>query len=239
MRRAPPGDTVIRHESSSLLVVDKPAGVTVIPAPGVDPGLCLHHQLQAARGERLWVVHRLDRETSGLVAFARTADEHRRLSMAWEAHQVRKTYVAFTAGALEPAEGRIEIALHEARRGKARPAGPGEAGAKAAVTDYVVRRTWKVGDRAVSLVELWPKTGRHHQLRVHLRAAGAPILFDAVYGRGAIPPSLADGPCARLALHASRLDLPCRGGERMIVASPLPADLTALRGALDAMERAG
>lgn len=226
---------MIVHESPSLLVVDKPAGVTVIPAPGVDPDACLHHRLQAERGERLWVVHRLDRETSGLVVFARSADAHRRLSMAWEAHEVRKTYVAYVAGAPDPARGRIEVALHEARRGKARPARPGEAGAKAAVTDYVVRRSWKVGDRVVSLVELWPKTGRHHQLRVHLRAIDAPILFDAVYGRGATPAALIGGPCARLALHASRLDLPGDEGERLVVESPLPPDLVALGEALDAI----
>jgi RluA family pseudouridine synthase len=218
----------VLHEDIDLVAVAKPAGVTVIPAPRTPASACLHHRVAAERGERLWVVHRLDRDTSGVVVFARTAEAHRRLSQAFESREVRKTYLAFVRGRLEPPRGRIDIALHEARRGKSRPAASGEAGTRHAITDYVVRGTWDIGDGEISLVELSPATGRHHQLRVQLRAVGTPILFDAVYGRGATPRTLTDGPCRRLALHASRLDVPDAAGARLVIDAPLPEDVRAL-----------
>jgi 23S rRNA-/tRNA-specific pseudouridylate synthase len=90
----------------------------------------------------------------------------------------------------------------------------------------------------VCLVEAQPVTGRHHQIRVHLRSAGAPILFDPLYGRGLMPDWLAGAPCERLALHARRIEIPApRGGGRLVVEAPLAADLLALSGWLDA--RAG
>jgi 23S rRNA-/tRNA-specific pseudouridylate synthase len=154
--------------------------------------------------------------------------------MAFEHRHVEKTYLAFAAGEL-PLRGRPTVPLHAARRGKARPARPGEPGAREAVTEYVVRRRWQRGDTLVSLLEVHPLTGRHHQIRVHLRAAGAPLLFDPLYGRGLMPPQLAHAPCRRLALHASRLDLPSPGGGgRLVVAAPLAPDLEELVAWLDA-----
>jgi 23S rRNA-/tRNA-specific pseudouridylate synthase len=83
-----------------------------------------------------------------------------------------------------------------------------------------------------------PLTGRHHQIRVHLRSAGAPILFDPLYGRGLMPEALAGAPCARLALHARRIDVPApRGAGRVVVEAPFPADLAALVEWLDAEGR--
>jgi RluA family pseudouridine synthase len=222
------------YEDDALVVVDKPAGVPVIPAPGWPPDTCVQARAAAAIGARLWVVHRLDRETSGTLAFARTADAHRALSQAFEQRDVSKVYQALVAGVPAVARGAIETALHDARRGRSRPAQPGEPGAKAASTDYEVRRIWRHGDSAVGLVEARPRTGRHHQIRVHLRALGTPILADAVYGRGSRP--LPDGAmCGRLALHASALDLPHPGEARRVsVASAWPADLEAVSSWLEA-----
>ena len=183
-------------------------------------------------GSRLWVVHRLDRETSGLVLFARDAEAHRALSLAFERREIGKRYLAFTAGEPPQAEGRVELALHAARRGKTRPARPGEAGAKPAATQYRSLSRWRFDGALVALVELEPETGRQHQLRVHLRALGAPILGDRLYGRSAV--ELAGSPLARLALHAARLTLP--GGPGRAARSfeaPLAADLVAFRGWLD------
>jgi 23S rRNA-/tRNA-specific pseudouridylate synthase len=102
------------------------------------------------------------------------------------------------------------------------------------VTEYRALRTWDLDGSAVSLVEARPLTGRHHQIRVHLRWAGSPILFDPLYGRGLTPASLSGPPCARLALHALRIDLPAPAGEgRLQVEAPLPADLVALAEWLD------
>jgi tRNA pseudouridine32 synthase/23S rRNA pseudouridine746 synthase len=214
---------MILDEDADLLAVAKPAGIPVIPARGEDPGACLQKQLEASRGERLWVVHRIDRDTSGVVVFARTAASHRALSMAFEAREMSKTYVAFAAGALDGVT-RIDLALHEARKGKSRPAAPGEAGGKPAVTEIEVEARWTVGGETVARVRCHPVTGRHHQIRVHLRAQEAPIVHDPLYGKRTLRGPLAAAPCPRLALHAAALVMP--GGRTF--RAPLPDDMQAL-----------
>lgn len=212
-----------------LVAVAKPAGVTVIPGRDQPATACLRAQLEAARGEPLWVVHRLDRDTSGVVVFARTADAHRALSMAFEARRVEKRYLAWVGGAL-PGEGRVTAPMVPGRKGAMRIARPGDQGQLAADTSYVVVRRWQRAGAAAARVELRPKTGRQHQLRVHLAHAGAPIWFDPLYG-GAAP---ADAPSARLALHAHRLTVPSPRGPWRTIEAPLPDDLAALDAWLDA-----
>ena len=213
----------VLHEDAELVAVAKPAGVAVIPARGEPPEACLQHVVAAARGERLWVVHRIDKDTSGVVVFARTAAAHRMLNIAFEERQVTKGYVAFAAGALEGV-ARIDVPLHEARKGKSRPAEPDEPGAKHAVTELAIERRWTRDGAVVSKVRCRPITGRHHQLRVHLRWAGAPILHDPLYGKDTLRGPLAAAPCPRLALHAAELTVP--GGRTFL--APLPDDLVAL-----------
>jgi RluA family pseudouridine synthase len=216
-------DPAIIYQDSDLIAVSKDSGEPVIPTGGGPRDACLHRRLEAQVGARLWVVHRLDREASGLVVFARSAEAHRALSMAFEHREVEKHYVAFALGALQAGSGDLDVALHDARRGKTRPAEPGEPGAREAVTHYVVRRRWRRGAHDVWLVNLRPLTGRRHQIRVHLRAAGAPILFDPLYGR-ALPGETFEGaPCSRLALHARRLVL-----KGLLLEAPLAPDLVAL-----------
>jgi tRNA pseudouridine32 synthase/23S rRNA pseudouridine746 synthase len=223
------------HEDHDLVAVAKPAGEPVIPARGEPPRDCVQRRLERQVGGRLFVVHRIDRDASGVVVFARNADAHRALSLAFEHRQVVKTYAAFVAGSIEPSRGRIDLPLHSARKGKTRPARPGEAGAQPSSTEYATRRRWTLGAERVSLLEAHPLTGRHHQIRVHLRAAGTPILFDALYGRGRMPGAVAGAPCTRLALHARRIDVPApRGSGRLLVEAPLPPDLAALAEWLDA-----
>jgi tRNA pseudouridine32 synthase/23S rRNA pseudouridine746 synthase len=184
---------------------------------------------------RLWVVHRIDRDASGVVLFARNAQAHRALSLSFERREAHKTYLAFVSGVLTPARGRIEVPLHPARKGKTRPARPGERGQQSAATDYATKRIWRFGGETVSLVEAHPVTGRHHQIRVHLRSIEAPILFDRLYGRGFAPETLGGAPCSRLALHAHRIELPApQGGGTLTVEAPLAPDLAALRSWLDA-----
>lgn len=225
---------LLRNEA--FVAVDKKAGETVIPARGEAPGLSLVRRLENALGQRLWVVHRIDRETSGIVLFALNADSHRELNRAFEERRVEKEYVAFVAGTLEPAQGCIDLPLHAARRGKSRPAAPGEPGSREAVTEYAAERVFRRGEEAVSRLRLRPRSGRHHQIRVHLRARGAPILFDALYGRGAVQ-AFAAAPCGRLALHAARLRVSLAGGVQDVEA-PLAADLGALDDWLGDWERA-
>lgn len=217
------------YEDAALVAVAKPPGVPVIPGRVPGGPEALRAQLERARGETLWVVHRIDQDTSGVVVFARTADAHRTLCAAFEHRTAAKTYLAFAFGDLAGTRT-VDLALHEARRGKARPAAPGEPGAKPARTGVTAVARWRLPGGVVTLVEARPETGRHHQIRVHLRALEAPIVGDPLYGKRTLRGAFAGGPPLRLALHAARLELP---GAPPLVA-PLPADLAALRAWLDA-----
>ena len=223
-------------DEAGLVVVDKPSGLPVVPGGGAQPGDCVRALLERQLGAEVWVVHRLDRETSGVLLFARTPELHRELCLAFEQRRVRKTYIAFTLGTPAPREGRIETPLHPARRGKVRPALPGEDGAWDAATRYIVRKHWERDGAAVAMVETHPETGRHHQIRAHLRSIGTPILFDRVYGPAAGAAQVAGSPAVRLALHASMLAVPGAeaAGRLHTFEAPLPADLTALLHWLDA-----
>lgn len=229
---------VLLHRDAAVVAVDKPAGITVTPSPRPGDGPCLRDQLVAALSVPVWVVHRIDRETSGVVIFALTAAAHRALSMTFEARRAAKRYLAFTAGCPSPRSAMIDTPLHEGRKGRMRPAQPGEGGAVDARTAYEVRQTWRHRGDTVSLVEARPETGRHHQIRVHLRSVGAPLLGDAIYGRQAHWPAalLASHPALapRLALHAVSLQVPHpETGAPLVLEAPLPADLVTLSAFLD------
>ncbi|MEZ4404090.1 MAG: RluA family pseudouridine synthase [Kofleriaceae bacterium] len=218
----------VLFEDAALLAVDKPAGVPVIPGRVADGPPALRQRLEAARGHALWVVHRIDQDTSGVVVFAKTAAAHRALSMAFEHRAVRKRYLAYAFGDL-PGARTIELPLHEARRGKARPARVDEPGAKAARTEVTALARWRLGADVVTRVEARPVTGRHHQIRVHLRALEAPLVGDPLYGKRTLRGAFAAAPPLRLALHAAQLDLP----DRPTIVAPEPPDLRALAAWLD------
>ncbi len=215
------------HEA--FVAVDKPAGVTVIPGRSEEGGPSLREQLQAQLGRDVWVVHRLDRDTSGVVLFALTAPAHRTLSMAFEAGRVEKRYLALARGALAEAQD-VRVPLAPARRGRMRPARKGETEAKEAHTH--LRPVETFGDRA-TLVEATPLTGRTHQIRVHLLAMGHPLLFDHQYGQTRqvtaqdLGGSGDEVVLARTPLHAARLRLEALEGlPDVTIESPLPADMT-------------
>ena len=226
-------------ETPSLIAVDKPAGVVVVPARGEDPAASLWRVLEGRRGERLWVVHRIDRDTSGVILFARDAGAHRALSLAWAGGAVRKTYLALVRGGLPAGQGEVDVALHAARKGRMRPAAPGEAGALPSRTAWRVVRRWDIPGGSVALVEARPFTGRHHQIRVHMRFLGAPLLVDPVYGRAASVRAADLGrsgqaACGRLTLHAARIEFPDPDtGATISVEAPLAADLAEMIAALD------
>lgn len=220
-------------ESAAWIVVDKPSGIATIPAREEDPALSLRHRLEAQLGTPLWVVHRIDRETSGVVAFARDAASHRLLNLAFQRQQVGKQYLAWTAGVPEPAEGSIDAPLIVARKGKMRPAAPGEPGALASRTDYLLEARGHWQGTPVARVRCRPKSGRQHQIRVHLRSVGCPILRDALYGLATFKPPFEDLPLGRLALHAAVLELPRIGAVPATrVEAALPEELVALDGSL-------
>jgi tRNA pseudouridine32 synthase/23S rRNA pseudouridine746 synthase len=224
------------HQDAQLLAVSKPAGRLVIPGRGRDER-SLVEELSEVHG-RLWVVHRLDRGTTGVLIFARSAEAHRALNLAFDRGEPRKRYLALVAGT-PPPELRVDVPLAPARRGRMRPARPGEAHAKPSAT--VVRlleafppRPWAGG--ILSLVEALPETGRTHQIRVHLAHAHHPLAFDPDYGRedpllGSDGRTLLD----RTPLHASRLELvhPA-SGRPLVLEAPLPEDMACALQALRA-----
>lgn len=213
------------HQTRSWVVIAKPAGLLTIPGRGEDEAPSAQELLEAQLGQRIFVVHRLDRDTSGALAFALNAEAHRSLSMAFEAGRIQKRYAALVEGQLaEPLD--VQVALTPARKGKMRPVHPGEEG-KAARTLFLPRERFATA----TLVEAQPLTGRTHQIRVHLRWAGHPLLVDAQYGRK--QPLTArelggdgDAPVlARTPLHAEQLAVPSlEGVPAAEILAPLPDD---------------
>ena len=220
-------DVRVIHRGRSYIAVDKPAGVTVIPGRGEERTPSLAQLLERQLGARVWIVHRLDRDTSGVLLFALDAAAHRTLSMAFEGGRVEKRYLALVRGELrEPLD--LSTHLAPARRGRMRPVRPGEEG-KSART--LIRPVERFGARA-TLVEAQPLTGRTHQIRVHLVAAGHPLLVDHQYGHKApIRESELGGPgeavvLSRTPLHAAHVRLAQLPDiEDAEIESPLPDDM--------------
>ncbi|MCP3099388.1 RNA pseudouridine synthase [Myxococcus sp. K15C18031901] len=222
----------ILFEGGGVLVVDKPPGVPVIP--GRDGGASLRDALEAQRGQKVFVVHRLDRDTSGALVFALDAAVHRSLSVAFEKGTVRKRYVALVEGRVEAPQS-VDAPLVAGRKGRMRVARPGEVDAKPSRTRIRPVETFA----SASLVEAEPLTGRTHQIRVHLLSLGHPLLVDHQYGRDTPLTEKALGGegeavvLARTPLHAARVEWPALPGVAPRgVDAPLPADMTRARALL-------
>jgi tRNA pseudouridine32 synthase/23S rRNA pseudouridine746 synthase len=217
----------ILYADEHVVAVDKPAGRLVIPGRGASSERTVQAEASDELG-RLWVVHRLDRGTSGVLVFARTAAAHRALNLAFDRRQVSKRYLALVRGT-PAAEARIDVPIAPSRRGRMRPARTGDARAKPAST--VVRLLESSPGRgtlpALALVEAAPETGRTHQIRVHLAWAGHPLAVDPDYGD---PGPLVDARGAvllsRTPLHAAELELPHPAhGKALRISAPMPEDM--------------
>ena len=214
-----PLEVVLRDEH--LLVVEKPAGIVVHPAGDQRSGTLAHGLLAlgAAGGdpERPGIVHRLDRDTSGLVVVARSQEAHERLSDAIRERRVERRYLALVRGTPRSRTGRISAPVGRDRRDRTRHSLDTET-PRDATTFFELRES--LGGR--TLLELRLETGRTHQIRVHLEAIELPVCGDPVYG------TAGDLGLERQFLHAHRLafDHPFTG-ERINVESPLPPDLEA------------
>lgn len=207
------------HADDALLVLDKPAGLLAVPGRGPDKQDCASARAQAQWPDAL-IVHRLDMATSGLLMMARGADMQRRLSMAFESRSVHKRYVALVAGHLTPpGDGWGEIDLPLMTDWPNRPMQMVDKAGKPSLTRWrVLAHETDSAGRPQTRLELEPVTGRTHQLRVHLRSIGHPILGDALY---ADDESRARSP--RLLLHACELALPHPlSGEPLLWRSPPP-----------------
>ncbi len=191
---APPNDPLdVIHADHEVLIVGKPAGLLSVPGKGPHLADCLIARVQTVFPEAL-LVHRLDRDTSGVMVFALTPHAQRHLGLQFEKRQTKKTYVARVAGKLAEKTGTVDLPLIVDWPNRPRQMVDLENG-KAAVTDWRVVRAGEDETR----VRLYPKTGRSHQLRVHMLALGHPILGDPFYATGAAR----DFP--RLMLHSENL----------------------------------
>ena len=212
------GGIRIRHEDEEIIVIDKPAGLLSIASPSEEEKtayafLTNHVRQGNPRGrERVWIVHRLDRETSGLMVLAKTEAAKVALQTGWDS--VVKKYFAVVEGAPPSDAGTFESWLDESNPLKVY-AGASGPDAREAITHYRVTKKGK----STTLVELTLQTGRRHQIRVQLTEAGCPIVGDKKYGAQT-------NPIKRIALHATALRFvhPANGKE-MSFQSPLPGDL--------------
>ena len=191
----PTGDIPVLHADHEILVVEKPAGLLSVPGKGADLADCLILRLGRAF-PTVRLVHRLDRDTSGVMVFGLTEHAQRHLGRQFEERKVKKTYLARIAGRLEPKTGTVDLPLTVDWPNRPRQMVCPETG-RPAVTDWRVMKA----DAAETRVRLMPRTGRSHQLRVHMLALGHPILGDPLYA----PETCADHP--RLMLHSEELRL--------------------------------
>jgi tRNA pseudouridine32 synthase/23S rRNA pseudouridine746 synthase len=182
------------YHDASLLVVNKPAGLLSVPGRGEDKQDCLSLRVQRAFPDAL-IVHRLDMATSGVMVFARGIEMHRQLSMLFRERNVNKRYIAVLAGLLEKDDGMVDLPIATDWINRPKRKIDIELG-KHSLTRYLVLERSIMCTR----VELEPVTGRTHQLRIHMKSIGHPILGDALYGN----PESAD----RLLLHAQSLQFP-------------------------------
>jgi 23S rRNA pseudouridine1911/1915/1917 synthase len=214
-------DVRIAFADEHLLVVDKPAGVVVHPGAGHSTGTLVQSLLGAVSGgdepTRPGIVHRLDRDTSGLLLVARTDEAHRRLQSLIRRRAVERAYVALVRGRPRSRRGRIEAPIGRDRSDPTRQSLDTET-PREAVTHFELQDLFG----AHALLEVRLETGRTHQIRVHLAAIGLPVSGDRTYG---VPDDLG---LERQFLHAAKLGFPHPfGGERIEIRSPLPADLQA------------
>lgn len=225
----------ILYQDEDIVVVNKPAGTPVIPDRFNTEAPSINKVLEAQLGQKVWVIHRLDRDTSGVLCFAKNEAAHKNLSAQFMAHSVGKYYAGLVHGRVLQQEGRIEspIAEHPVIKGKMVVNRKG----KASVTDYKVVEQWPLH----TLLQFQIHTGRTHQIRVHMQSIGHPIVADSLYGNG--EPFLLSGIkkkyrlstkdeeerplLSRLALHAYRLVFEDMKGVEVCVEAPLPKDISA------------
>ncbi|GJL91700.1 RluA family pseudouridine synthase [Hyphococcus sp.] len=253
------------YEDKDLIIVNKPAGLVVHPAPGAWSGTLvnalIHHCGDSLSGiggaRRPGIVHRIDKETSGLLVVAKHDTAHQGLSAAFSAHDIDRVYEAIAVGAPRPGVGTIDAALGRSVRDRTKMAVVDlEAyhGARHAVTHYKVveafgrARAKLKGDALASLIECTLETGRTHQIRVHLSHIGCPLIGDQVYGRGPGLSGMKPGEAVtdhaietirnfkRQALHARVLGFahPITG-ETLRFEAPAPDDFQILLNALRAL----
>ena len=234
----------VLFEDEHLIVIDKPAGMAAHPAPGTPDGTLvnalLHHCGASLSGiggvARPGIVHRLDKDTSGVMVAAKTDAAHQGLSKLFAAHDIERVYIALVRGEPTPPAGKVETRIGRARFDRQRMAVLKEGG-REAVTHYSTVEAFG-GDKVVAAkVRCTLETGRTHQIRVHMAHRGSPVLGDPVYGSSpptnAVRAAIAEAGLERQALHAALLGFvhPITG-EALTFETPLPEDMARLEAGL-------
>lgn len=212
-----PIDLPVIYEDENVVVIDKPAGILTHSkgALNLEPTVAsfIKNKLndKLLTGNRAGIVHRLDRPTSGVIICAKNTKTLKNLQKQFSQRKTKKTYIAIAEGVLEPKQAVIDVPVgRNPRKPQTFKVTPG---GKVATTKYRVEKEFKKSGKNYSQLILEPKTGRTHQLRVHLAYIGHPIVGDHVYGRS-------QGP---MMLHAYSLELTLPGGDRKIFKSKLPS----------------
>ena len=231
----------VLFEDAHLIVLNKPAGMAVHPGPGVPSGTLvnalLHHCGDSLSGiggvARPGIVHRLDKETSGVMVAAKTDAAHQGLSALFAAHDIERVYIALTRGAPYPRKGTIQTLIGRSGFDRKKMAVL-KSGGREAITHYAVEKTFGPQEKPLAArVACRLQTGRTHQIRVHLASKGAPCLGDPVYGSGPPAPVVREAIAAsgleRQALHAAVLGFrhPVTGEALRFETEP-PADMARL-----------
>ena len=231
----------VLYEDAHLIVVDKPPGMAVHPAPGSETGTLVNALLAHCGASlsgiggvaRPGIVHRIDKETSGVMVAAKSDAAHQGLSALFAAHDIDRLYIALTRGAPAPARGTIQTQIGRSS-GDRKKMAVLRSGGREAITHYEVQRAFGPAERpSAARVACRLETGRTHQIRVHLASKGAPCLGDPVYGSGtptpAVRAAIAEAGLKRQALHAAVLGFvhPVTG-ELLKFESPLPPDMARL-----------
>ncbi|WP_372787021.1 RluA family pseudouridine synthase [Phenylobacterium sp.] len=238
----------VLFEDEYLIVIDKPSGMAVHPAPGSETGTLVNALLRHCGASlsgiggvaRPGIVHRIDKDTSGVIVAAKTDAAHQGLSALFAAHDIDRLYIALTRGAPRAPKGTIEGPIGRSSADRKKMAIV-KSGGRHAVTHYAVERVFGPAAKPLAArVACRLETGRTHQIRVHLASVGAPCLGDPAYGSG--PPAekvraaIAEAGLKRQALHAAVLGFrhPVTG-ETLRFESPLPPDMAKLQGLLEAL----
>ncbi len=237
---------VVLYEDAELIVIDKPAGMAAHPAPGTPDGTLVNALLAHCGASlsgiggvaRPGIVHRLDKDTSGVMVAAKTDRAHRGLSALFAAHDIERRYVALVRGAPDPVRGVVETRIGRSPHDRKKMAVlRGEAG-REAVTRYAVEARFGPSAKPLAARVLCTlETGRTHQIRVHMAHKGSPVLGDPLYGSGspagAVREAMAAARLARQALHAAVLGFvhPVTGEALRFETAP-PADMAALEASL-------
>lgn len=221
----------IIYEDDSILAINKPAGLLSHPRTKEDQRQSVASWLVArypsvmkvGEADRPGIVHRLDKETSGIMLLARTQEAYTHLKKQFHDRLIDKTYVVLVYGSLKSKKGIVDSPLGAlgARR-TTRTSGKHDLKEQAAITEYRVNQTFTVGETIYSLLEAKPKTGRTHQIRVHLKSIGHPVVCDPLYRfRSQDCPSSLD----RMFLHAQKIRFTSPDGKTLTLETDLPPEL--------------